>query len=158
MKLLEKVTTDARVNTRVPHLEEKTIFGTAEQKLDLLLGDESDFHRHDRVNYCIPMVGRRMSPAQARNVSSASIILGHSPSSVKSYIPQSIFGKSRRTLIVQLARDHPQALTASGLPVLESTCLDPTQWQIERINSDAVDVCRGCFEGRRCNAKIVRYH
>ena len=98
-----------------------------------------------------------MSSAQTRNVLSASTILGHSPGSMKSCTPQSIFGKSRRTSDVQLTRDHHQALTASGLLVLESTYLDPTQWQIERISSSGADVCRGRFEGRRCNAKIARY-
>ena len=48
-------------------------------------------------------------------------------------------------------------LTASGLPVLESACSDPTQWRIEKISSNATNVCRGRFEGQRCNAKIARY-
>ena len=65
--------------------------------------------------------------------------------------------KSRRSSTVQLASDHPQALTASGLPVLESACSNLTQWRIERISSDVVDVCYGRFEERRCNAKIARY-
>ena len=76
---------------------------------------------------------------------------------MKSCTPQSMSGKLRRSSIVQLASDHPQAVTTSGLPVLESTCSDPTQWRIERISSDATDVCRGHFEGQRCNAKISRY-
>ena len=87
VKLLEKVTAKAGVNTRIPHLEGETIFGTAKRKLDLPLGDESDSHRHDRVNYCIPKVGRGMSPAQIRNVISASTILGQSPNSVRSCTP-----------------------------------------------------------------------
>ena len=126
VKFLEKVTTEAGVNTRIPHLEGKTIFGTAKRKLDPPPGDESDSHRHDRINYCIPKVGRRMSPAETRNVISASKILGQSPSSVKSYTLQSMSAKSRRSSTAQLPSDHPQALTASGLLVLESTCLDPT--------------------------------
>ena len=76
MKLLEKVTVEAGVNTRIPHLEGETIFGTAKRKLDLLPGDESDSYCYDRVNYCIPIVRRRMSLAQTRNVISASTILG----------------------------------------------------------------------------------
>ena len=47
MKMLEKVTAEARVNTRVPHLVGETIFGTAKRKLDLLPRDESDLHRHN---------------------------------------------------------------------------------------------------------------
>ena len=97
VKLLEKVTAEAGVNTRIPHLEEETIFGTAKQELDLPPGDESDSHRHDRVNYCIPKVGRRMSLAQTRNVISVSTILGQSPNSVRSCTPQSISGKSKRS-------------------------------------------------------------
>ena len=93
VKLLEKVTVEARMNTRIPHLEGETIFGMAKRKLNLPPRDESDSHRHDRVNYCIPMVRRGMSPAQTRNVISASTILGQSPSSVKSCTPQSISRK-----------------------------------------------------------------
>ena len=63
MKLLEKVMVEAGVNTRIPHLEWEKIFGTAKQKLDLPPGDESDSHRHEQVNYYIPMVERGMSPA-----------------------------------------------------------------------------------------------
>ena len=33
-------------NTRVPHLDGKKVFGSAKRKLDLSLGDDSDFHRH----------------------------------------------------------------------------------------------------------------
>ena len=60
-------------------------------------------------------------------------------------------------MTTQFPSDHPLVLTASGHPVLESACSDPTQWQIERISSNAADVCRGRFEERRCNAKIARY-
>ena len=126
MKLLEKVTVEAGVNTRIPHLEGETIFGTTKQKLDLPPRDESDSHRHDQVNYCIPKVGRGMSPAQTQNVISASTILGQSPNSVKSCTPQSMSMKSRRSSTAQLPSDHPPILTASGLLVLESACSDPT--------------------------------
>ena len=98
-----------------------------------------------------------MSPAQTRNVISASTVFGQSLYSVRSCTPQSISRKSRRSSAAQFPLDHPPVLTASGLPVLESACLDPTQWRIERISSNAADVCRGRFEGRRCNAKIARY-
>ena len=50
VKLLDEVAVKAGLNTRVPHLEGETIFGTAKRKLDLPPGDDSDFHRHDRVN------------------------------------------------------------------------------------------------------------
>ena len=76
---------------------------------------------------------------------------------MRSCTPHSISGKSRRSSVAQYPSDHPPVLTASGLPVLESACSDPTQWRIERISFNASDVCRGRFEGRRCNAKIARY-
>ena len=101
VKLLEKVTTEARVNyTRISHLEGETIFGMAKRKLYLPPGDESDSHCHSQVNYCIPMVGRGMSLAQTRNVICASTILGQFPSLAKSCTPQSMSGKSRRSSTV----------------------------------------------------------
>ena len=63
VKLLEKVTAEVGMNTRISHLEGETIFGTAKRKLDLPPEDESDSHHHNQVNYCIPIVGRRMSLA-----------------------------------------------------------------------------------------------
>jgi hypothetical protein len=45
---------DAGLNSRVPHLEGESIFDSAMRKLDLPLGDESDSHRHDRVNLLFP--------------------------------------------------------------------------------------------------------
>ena len=47
MKLLDHVAVEARLNTRVPHLEAETIFGSAMCKLDLPPGDNSDSHCHD---------------------------------------------------------------------------------------------------------------
>ena len=44
VKLLERVAVEAGGNTRVPHLEGETIFGSAKRKLDLPPGDDSDFH------------------------------------------------------------------------------------------------------------------
>ena len=67
-----------------------------------------------------------MSPAQTRNVISASTCFGQFPHSVRSCTPQSISGKSRRSSAAQFPSDHPPVLTASGLPVLESACSDPT--------------------------------
>ena len=88
---------------------------------------------------------------------SASTVFSQSPCSVRSCTPHAISGKSRRSSAAQFPLDHSLVLTANGLPVLESACSDPTQWRIERICSDAADVYRGRFEGRRCNAKIARY-
>ena len=56
---------EAGLNTRVPHLEGETIFGTAKRKLDLPPGDDSDSHRHNRVNFAIPKVDEGVSFSQA---------------------------------------------------------------------------------------------
>ena len=61
----------AGVNTRVPHLEGETIFGSTKRKLNLPPGDDGDSHRHDRVNFVVPKSGKGMSPAEARGVVSA---------------------------------------------------------------------------------------
>ena len=45
VKLLDKVVVEAGLNTRVPHLEGETIFGTAKRRLDLLPGNDSNSHR-----------------------------------------------------------------------------------------------------------------
>ena len=63
VKLLEKVVVEARLFSRIPHLEGETIFSNAKQKLDLLPRDDRNSHCHNRVNFSIPMVGRDLSPA-----------------------------------------------------------------------------------------------
>jgi hypothetical protein len=40
--------------TRIPHLEGEEIFGSTKRKLDLLLGDDGDSHRLDKVNFSQP--------------------------------------------------------------------------------------------------------
>ena len=57
---------DARLNSKVPHLEGESIFGLAKRKLNLPPGDDSDSHRHDRVNFTLPKIGYRMTPSQSR--------------------------------------------------------------------------------------------
>ena len=65
MKLLDHVVVvEAGLNTRVPHLEEETIFGSAKRKLDLPPRDDSDSHHHDQVNYSIPNLSKGVSPSQ----------------------------------------------------------------------------------------------
>jgi hypothetical protein len=45
--------------TRIPHLEGEEIFGSTKRKLDLLLGDDGDSHRPDKVNFSQPQVQSR---------------------------------------------------------------------------------------------------
>ena len=68
MKLLDHVAVEAGLNTRVPHLEGETIFGSAKRKLDLPPGDDSDSHRHDRVNYSISNLDKGVSPSHVHGV------------------------------------------------------------------------------------------
>ena len=59
------MTAEVGVNTRILHLEGKTIFGSTKRKLDLPPGDDSDSHHHDCVNFTVPKIGRGMSPSQS---------------------------------------------------------------------------------------------
>jgi hypothetical protein len=49
--------------TRIPHLEGKEIFGSTKRKLDLLPGDDGDFHRPDKINFSQPRVQTRSRTA-----------------------------------------------------------------------------------------------
>jgi hypothetical protein len=64
-QVVGELSVDASLNSRVPHLEGEFIFGSAKRKLDLPPGDESDSHRHDRVNFSVPKTGHRMTPGQS---------------------------------------------------------------------------------------------
>ena len=64
VKLVDEISAEVGVNTGVPHFEDERVFGLAKQKLDLPPGDESDSHRHDRVNYSISKLGKGLSLTQ----------------------------------------------------------------------------------------------
>jgi hypothetical protein len=40
--------------TQILHLEGEEIFGSTKRKLDLLLGDDGDSHRPDKINFSQP--------------------------------------------------------------------------------------------------------
>jgi hypothetical protein len=126
-----ELSADAGLNSRVPHLEGESIFGSAKRKLDLPPGDDSDSHRHDRVNFTVPKIGRHMTPRQS----------------------------SRQRSVSESSGDGAAvtALTKSGLLVRESLCSNPMAWRIERINPSAPDLCRGQFGGKRCGYRIAKY-
>ena len=63
-KAMNVVSEEARLKSRVPHLEGENIFGSVKRKLDLPPRDEFDSHRHDCVNFTIPKLGRFMTPFQ----------------------------------------------------------------------------------------------
>ena len=65
-KLVDELSDDTGLNTRVPHLEGERMFGSAKRKLYLLPGDDGDSHRHDRVNFSIPKLSKRASLGQCQ--------------------------------------------------------------------------------------------
>ena len=89
MKLLNNIAAEAGLDTRVPHLEGETIFGSAKRKLDLPPGDDSDSHCHDRINYSVPRVGKG-TPSQGRLFGRSLHSQGQGLSSVKSSNPSTV--------------------------------------------------------------------
>ena len=63
-KAINVVFEEAGLKSRVPHLEGENIFGSVKRKLDLPPEDESNSHRHDRVNFTTPKLGWYMTPFQ----------------------------------------------------------------------------------------------
>ena len=68
VKLLNEVVVEASLNTRVPHLEGETVFGSAKRKLDVPPRDDSNSHRHDRVNFVVPKLSKTVSSFQTRRL------------------------------------------------------------------------------------------
>jgi hypothetical protein len=128
---VSNLSSDARLNSRVSHLEGQSIFGSTKWKLDLPPGDDNDSHCHDRVNFTVPKLGRHMTPGQSR----------------------------QRRIVPDISTGLPVhvAFTLSGLPVFESECANPSAWRIERIHGSSLCLCKGQLSNRRCNAKIAKY-
>ena len=139
-RLVDDVSIVAGINTRVPHLEGERVFGSAKRKLDLPPGDETDSHRHDRVNYSVPKLSKKGSPSQSRIALSV-------PSNAN-------MGRSAKA-----SSSHGGVVrTKTGLPVFELSCANLMSWRIERISSSSLDLCRGhSASGVKCNAKIAKY-
>jgi len=157
VKLLDQVAVETGTNTRVPHLEEDTIFGSAKRKLDLPLGDASDSHRHDRINFTIPKIGKGLSPADSKRVSASSThsILSSTPGKSSSTLYESQHLKKSTTPIWK--GTDISVVTKRGLPISESTYSNPMNWQIERIPHDSLEQCQGHHESKKCTTKIARY-
>jgi hypothetical protein len=125
-----ELSADAGLNSRVPHLKGEFIFGSAKRKLDLPPRDDSDSHRHDRVNFTLPKIGRKMT-----------------------------LGQSRRRRVLDESTSDAQvivAFTRGLLPVRESEW-DPMSWQIERVSPISTAKYKGHHNGKRCGAKIAKY-
>ena len=157
VKLLDNIAAEAGLDTRVPHLEGETIFGSAKRKLDLPLGDDSDSHRHDRINYSVPRVGKGISPSQGRLFGRSLRSQTQGLSSVKSSNPSTVSPFSNSMGSRHSLASDSQVITRSGLPILETPCSDLSQWRIERVPSDSFVTCWDRFDGKRCNAKIAKY-
>ena len=105
-KAVDDISTVSRSNTRVPHLDGEKVFGSAKRKLDLPLGDNSDSHCHNRVNYSVPKLSKEASPTQCRNGLSM-------PSASRR-------GRSPKPSTSVVGVVHSKI----GLPILESPCTD----------------------------------
>ena len=86
VKLLEEVIGEVGVNKRIPYLEGDTIFDSTKRKLNLPCCDDSNSHRHDRVNFTIPKFGKEVSAAQSWSIVGGHNYLGQSPSVGKASI------------------------------------------------------------------------
>ena len=157
MKLLDEVAVEAGLNTRVPHLEGETIFGTAKWKLDLPPRDDSDSHHHDRVNYAVSKVGEGVSFSQAQRFIRLDSKVGESVSVVRSSSPLLQSKVLTRSMTGTRRTPNGVPVTSSGNPVFESPCSDAAQFRIERIASEASEMCCGRYGGKRCNARIAKY-
>ena len=139
-KAVEDVSCAAGLNTRVPHLDGERVFGSAKQKLDLLPGDASNSHRHDRVNYNIPKLSRTASPFQCRSALSG------------------CRGPGGSGIAHGCTSEEQVARAKCGFPIIESSCADSVAWRIERISPTSLVLCSGhSANGLKCNAKIAKY-
>ena len=139
-RLVDDVSVVASVNRRVPHLEGKRVFGSAKRKLDLPPRDETDSHRHDRVNYSFPKLSKKGIPGQSR---------------IALLVPSNAnMGRSAKA-----SSSHGGVVwIRTRLPVIELSCANLMSWRIERISPSSLDLCRGhSASGVKCNAKIAKY-
>jgi hypothetical protein len=114
---ISDLSSDVGLNSRIPHLEGESIFGSVKKKIDLPPGDDSDSHRHDRVKFSTPKLGWHMSLGQSRQRKCVADIYP---------VPSNMV-----------------AFTASRLPVYELKCANPTAWWIEQIKSSSQCLCKG---------------
>ena len=142
-KLVDELSDDAGLNTRVPHLEGERVFGSAKRKLDLPPGDDGDSHRHNRVNFSVPKLSKRASPGQC-HVALKSLGVASSQDFARSTVSST----SRPSLV----------RTKNGHAIVESLCTNLMDWRIECISPFSLELCRGhSTNGSNCNGKIAKY-
>ena len=105
-KVMNVVSKEARLKSRVLHLKGDNIFGSVKRKLDLPPRDEANSHRHDRVNFTISKLGRFMTPFQCRQQLKA-------------------FSEPSTPMVMNVA------LTKLKRCVDESPCFNQMAWRIE---------------------------
>ena len=142
-RLVDELSDDARLNTRVPHLEGERVFGSAKRKLDLPPGDDGDSHCHDRVNFSVPKLSKRASPGQCHAALKSSVV-----ASSQDFARSTVSSTSRPSIV----------RTKNGHAIVESPCTNLMDWRIERISPSSLELCRGhSANGSNCNAKIAKY-
>ena len=71
---MDEISSDARLNIKILHLEGEKVFGSSKHKLDLPSGNERDSYHHDCVNYNVPKLSKEVSPSQCCSALMLSII------------------------------------------------------------------------------------
>ena len=142
-KLVDELSDDAGLNTRLLHLEGERVFGSAKRKLDLPLGNDSDSHRHSHINFSVPKLSTRASPNQCQVTLKSSAV-----TSTQDFARSTVSSTSRPSLV----------RTKNGHPIVESPCTNLMDWRIECISPSSLEQCRGRFaNGSNCNTKIAKY-
>ena len=122
VKLLDRVVVEARINIQVPHLDAEMLFGTVKRRLDLPPGDDNDSHRHNRVNFSIPMLGKGTSTAQAHG-------FDHLCCLSNSVASSSVPSQDQSTILnttLQSSSNSGDVVTSTGWPIFKLPCLDPS--------------------------------
>ena len=142
-KLVDELSDDAGLNTRVLHLEGERVFGSAKRKLDLPPRDDGDSHCHDRVNFSVPKLSKRASLDQCH-----AALKSPDVTSTQDFVTSNVSSASRPSHV----------RTKNGLSIVESPCTNLMDWRIERISPSSLELCRGhSTNGSNCNAKIAKY-
>ena len=95
------------------------------------------------MNYSIPMLRKNMSQAQVLDMVNPSLRLARSPTAISKSLLSS---QSHRSIMRSTPQPHLAsggAVTSTGLPIFEFSCLDPLHWWIEQISLDLSNLCCG---------------
>ena len=157
VKLFIEMAKEAGVNTRIPHLECETIFGSIKRKLDLSMGDDSNFHCHDQVNYSVLRLDKSISCFQSHRLVWSVLSVGESISVAKNFSPSSSTKNSSEAGLPR--RDVGMVLpkTSTGLSILEILVWIPHKLKLREFRPSPLKLCHGYSRRRRCNTRIAKY-